>query len=112
MCLQLFGTKPLCPMLLWNTVYLERVIATLREHGITIDEESLAYLSLSDGNTRRLYLAGHRPPPWKCFIQRQESNSVGTQAAATRLMGIRCRGSLLSKVAMQVWPLFTVILRA
>jgi hypothetical protein len=33
------------PMLLWNTVYLERAIATLREHGITIDEESLAHLS-------------------------------------------------------------------
>jgi hypothetical protein len=30
---------------LWNTVYLERAIATLREHGIAIDEESLAHLS-------------------------------------------------------------------
>jgi hypothetical protein len=32
-------------MLLWNTVYLERAIATLREHGITIAEEFLAHLS-------------------------------------------------------------------
>ena len=32
-------------MTLWNTVYLERAIVTLREHGITIDEESLANLS-------------------------------------------------------------------
>ncbi len=30
---------------LWNTVYLERAIATLREPGINIDEESLAHLS-------------------------------------------------------------------
>jgi len=30
---------------LWNTVYLVRAIATLREPGITIDEESLAHLS-------------------------------------------------------------------
>ena len=30
---------------LWNTVYLERAIAALREHGITIDDESLAHLS-------------------------------------------------------------------
>ena len=36
---------------LWNTVYLERAIATLPEHGITIDEESLAHLSPSGGNT-------------------------------------------------------------
>ncbi|WP_213807823.1 Tn3 family transposase [Granulicella sp. dw_53] len=30
---------------LWNTVYLERAVAALREHGITIDDESLAHLS-------------------------------------------------------------------
>lgn len=30
---------------LWNTVYLERAVAALREHGITIDDVSLAHLS-------------------------------------------------------------------
>ena len=30
---------------LWNTVYLERAIAALREHGIVIDDEALAHLS-------------------------------------------------------------------
>lgn len=32
-------------IVLWNTVYLERAVAALREHGITIDDESLAHLS-------------------------------------------------------------------
>jgi hypothetical protein len=32
-------------IVLWNTVYLERAVAALRGHGITIDDESLAHLS-------------------------------------------------------------------
>jgi hypothetical protein len=32
-------------IILWNTVYLERAIAALREHGIPIESESLAHLS-------------------------------------------------------------------
>ena len=32
-------------IILWNTVYLERAIAVLREHGISIEDESLAHLS-------------------------------------------------------------------
>src|ERR1700688_3700439 len=49
---------------------------------------------------------------WTCFIQRQESNSGGTPAAATRLMGIRCSASSLPDVSMLVWLLSTVILLA
>jgi TnpA family transposase len=52
---------------LWNTVYLEHAIVALSEHDITIDEESLAHLSPIGWeyikSDRRLYLAGHRPPP-------------------------------------------------
>ena len=32
-------------IILWNTVYLERAVAALREHGIAIDDEALAHLS-------------------------------------------------------------------
>jgi TnpA family transposase len=32
-------------IILWNTVYLERAIAALREHGIAIEDESLVHLS-------------------------------------------------------------------
>ena len=32
-------------IILWNTVYLERAAAALREHGIAIDDEALAHLS-------------------------------------------------------------------
>ena len=32
-------------IVLWNTVYLERAVAALRGHGITVDDESLAHLS-------------------------------------------------------------------
>jgi TnpA family transposase len=32
-------------IILWNTVYLERAISALREHGIAIDDEDLAHLS-------------------------------------------------------------------
>ena len=32
-------------IILWNTVYLDRAIAALREHGIQIDNESLRHLS-------------------------------------------------------------------
>jgi len=32
-------------LLLCNTVYLERAVAILREHGIRIDEKSVAQLS-------------------------------------------------------------------
>jgi TnpA family transposase len=32
-------------IILWNTVYLERAVAALREHGIAIDHEALAHLS-------------------------------------------------------------------
>ena len=38
-------------IILWNTVYLERTVAALLEHGIVIDDEALAHLSLSAGNT-------------------------------------------------------------
>jgi TnpA family transposase len=34
-------------IILWNTVYLERAIAALREHGIAIDDEALTHLSPS-----------------------------------------------------------------
>lgn len=30
---------------LWNTMYLERAIVTLREHGIYIEDEALVHLS-------------------------------------------------------------------
>ena len=30
---------------LWNTVYVERAIVTLREHGIYIEDEALIHLS-------------------------------------------------------------------
>jgi TnpA family transposase len=32
-------------IILWNTVYLERAIAALREHGISIEDEALVHLS-------------------------------------------------------------------
>ena len=32
-------------IVLWNTVYLERAIGALGEHGIAIEDESLAHLS-------------------------------------------------------------------
>jgi TnpA family transposase len=32
-------------IVLWNTVYLERAITTLREHGVAIDDEALVHLS-------------------------------------------------------------------
>lgn len=34
-------------IILWNTVYLERAIAALKGHGISIDDEALAHLSRS-----------------------------------------------------------------
>jgi len=34
-------------IILWNTVYLERAIAALREQGIAIDDEALTHLSPS-----------------------------------------------------------------
>ena len=35
---------------LWNTVYLERAVSALREHGIATDDESLAHCHPSDEN--------------------------------------------------------------
>lgn len=32
-------------IVLWNTVYLERIVSTLRAHGVIIDESLLQYLS-------------------------------------------------------------------
>jgi TnpA family transposase len=32
-------------IILWNTVYLERAVAALREHGIAIEDQFLAHLS-------------------------------------------------------------------
>ena len=43
-------------IILWNTVYLDRAIAALREHGIQIDNESLRHLS--PVGWEHLYLTG------------------------------------------------------
>ena len=32
-------------IVLWNTVYLERAVATLQERGVDVDEDLLQYLS-------------------------------------------------------------------
>jgi Tn3 transposase DDE domain len=32
-------------IILWNTVYLERAIAALRQHGIAIEDDDLAHFS-------------------------------------------------------------------
>jgi len=58
-------------IILWNTVYLERAVAALREHGIAIDDEALAHLSPIGWGAckpdRRLYLAGYRTAQEGCF---------------------------------------------
>ena len=60
-------------------MYLERAVAALRAHGITIDDESLAHLSPIGWDThqsdRRLYLAGHKQPPKRCL---QASKTLGS----------------------------------
>jgi hypothetical protein len=49
-------------IILWNTVYLERAITALREHGIQIEDESLvqplAYWMGTHQLDRRLHMAG------------------------------------------------------
>jgi hypothetical protein len=52
-------------IILWNTVYLERAICALREHGIAIDDEALAHLSpigWEHVNLTGDYTSGFRTP--------------------------------------------------